>query len=56
MGRHGVWLRLWFAITLGAAGINTAARAPEPELPPYDASKHEPIEKIPIEPEGEQTV
>jgi hypothetical protein len=25
--------------------------APEPEMPPYDASKHEPIEEIPIEPE-----
>jgi tetratricopeptide (TPR) repeat protein len=26
--------------------------APEPEMPPYDASKHEPIEDIPINPEG----
>jgi hypothetical protein len=31
-----------------------ALGAPEPELPPYDASKHEPIEEIPIEPEDEQ--
>jgi tetratricopeptide (TPR) repeat protein len=30
--------------------------APEPELPPFDPSKHEPIEEIPIEPEGEQAV
>jgi len=28
-----------------------ALGAPEPEMPPYDASKHEPIEEIPIEPE-----
>src|SRR5688572_23558525 len=28
--------------------------APEPELPPYDASKHEPIEEIPIEAEDEE--
>ena len=27
-----------------------ALGAPEPEMPPYDASKHEPIEEIPIEP------
>ena len=33
-----------------------ALRAPEPEMPPYDASKHEPIEEIPIEPEDEQPV
>ena len=26
----------------------------EPEMPPYDASKHEPIEEIDIEPDGEQ--
>jgi hypothetical protein len=31
-----------------------ALGASEPELPPYDASKHEPIEEIPIEPEDEQ--
>jgi hypothetical protein len=28
--------------------------APEPEMLPYDASKHEPIEDIDIEPDGEQ--
>ena len=28
-----------------------ALGAPEPEMPPYDASTHEPIEEIPIEPE-----
>jgi tetratricopeptide (TPR) repeat protein len=33
-----------------------ALGAPEPELPPYDASQHEPIEEIPIEPEDEQAV
>jgi tetratricopeptide (TPR) repeat protein len=33
-----------------------ALSAPEPELPPYDASKHEPIDEIPIELEGEQRV
>ena len=27
--------------------------APEPDMP-YDASQHEPIEEIPIEPEDEQ--
>ena len=27
-----------------------ALGAPGPELPPYDASQHEPIEEIPIEP------
>ena len=27
---------------------------PEPEMPPYDASQHERIEEIPIEPEDEQ--
>ena len=31
-----------------------ALGAPEPEMPPYDASKHEPIEEIAIEPDGEQ--
>ena len=31
-----------------------ALGAPEPEMPPYDASQHEPIEEIPIEPEDEQ--
>jgi tetratricopeptide (TPR) repeat protein len=31
-----------------------ALGAPEPELPPYDPAKHEPIDEIPIEPEGEQ--
>jgi hypothetical protein len=25
--------------------------APKPEMPPYDASKHEPIEDVPIDPE-----
>jgi ATP/maltotriose-dependent transcriptional regulator MalT len=34
-----------------------ALGAPEPEMPPYDASQHEPIEEIPIEPmEDEQAV
>jgi hypothetical protein len=28
-----------------------ALGAPEPEMPPYDATKFEPIEEIPIEPE-----
>jgi tetratricopeptide (TPR) repeat protein len=28
-----------------------ALGAPEPDMPPYDASKHEPIEEIPIEPD-----
>jgi tetratricopeptide (TPR) repeat protein len=28
-----------------------ALGAPEPEMPPYDASKHEPIEEIPIDPD-----
>jgi hypothetical protein len=28
--------------------------APEPETQPYDTSKHEPIEEINIEPDGEQ--
>jgi hypothetical protein len=32
-----------------------ALGAPEPEMPPYDASKHEPIEKIDIEPEEERS-
>ena len=31
-----------------------ALGAPEPEMPRYDASKHEPIEEIPIDPEDEQ--
>ena len=31
-----------------------ALGAPEPEMPPYDASKHEPIEEIDIEPDGDQ--
>ena len=33
-----------------------ALGAPEPEMPPYDASTHEPIEEIPIEREDEQSV
>jgi tetratricopeptide (TPR) repeat protein len=33
---------------LGALGV------PEPEMPPYDASQHEPIEEIPIEPDDER--
>ena len=33
-----------------------ALGAPEPELTPYAASQHEPIEEIPIEPEDEQSV
>jgi hypothetical protein len=31
-----------------------ALGAPEPEIPPFDASKYEPIEEIDIEPDGEQ--
>jgi len=31
-----------------------ALGAPDPEMPPYDASKHEPIEEIPIEPEDKR--
>jgi hypothetical protein len=31
-----------------------ALGAPEPEMPPYDPSKHEPIEEIDIEPDGDQ--
>jgi hypothetical protein len=31
-----------------------ALGAPEPEMPPYDASKHEPIEEIDVEPDGER--
>jgi hypothetical protein len=31
-----------------------ALGAPEPEMRPYDSSKHEPIEEIDIEPDGEQ--
>ena len=40
-------------IEAGARGPWRALDALEPELPPYDASKHEPIEEIPIEPEDE---
>ena len=34
-----------------------ALGAPEPDMPPYDPSKHEPIEEsdIDVEPGGEQT-
>jgi hypothetical protein len=31
-----------------------ALGAPEPDMPPYDASKREPIEEIPIEPDDDQ--
>ena len=31
-----------------------ALGAPEPEMEPYDPSRHEPIEEIDIEPEDEQ--
>jgi tetratricopeptide (TPR) repeat protein len=40
-------------------GLRTARKhlqtldAPEPEMPPYDPSKHEPIEEIPIDPPDE---
>jgi hypothetical protein len=44
-----------FGLTNARAHLR-ALGAPEPELPPYDASKHEPIEEVPIEPEDEQTV
>jgi len=37
-------------LTTARAHLRTLGE-PEPEMPPYDASKHEPIEDIPIEPE-----
>jgi hypothetical protein len=33
----------------------SALGAPEPKMPPYDASKHEPIEEIDNEPDDQQT-
>jgi hypothetical protein len=32
-----------------------ALHAPAPEMPSYDASKHEPIEEIPIDPDEEHS-
>jgi len=50
-------------VTVRPSRITTASRppahlralgAPEPEMPPHDASKHEPIDEIPIEPDDAQ--
>ena len=42
-----------YGLKTGRAHLR-ALGAPEPEMPPYEASRHEPIEEIDIEPDGEQ--
>jgi hypothetical protein len=39
---------------LRTARAHLRPSAPEPEVPPYEPSQHEPIEEIPLEPEDEQ--
>ena len=44
-----------YGLTTARAHLR-ALGAPEPEMPHYDASTHEPIEEIAIEPEDEEPV